>query len=177
VECSVGRYYDPETGQFLSVDPKIEQTLEAFIYVGDDPVNAIDPNGLGCGWNPFCYIGSAYNAINGAVNAALAWAEGYTQNLECQQWGLAQSRLAAILGCPIELGRQVWPGAAGITIPSGQFGEKIRYHARDWGLNPKSPADRVEMERIIREIADHPDEIRIGPWWPENGGGYRRPRE
>ena len=36
VDCSVGRYYDPSTGQFLSVDPKVEQTLEAYLYAGDD---------------------------------------------------------------------------------------------------------------------------------------------
>ena len=69
----VGRYYDPQTGQFLSVDPEVEQTEQAFIYVGDDPLNAIDPSGLGCGWNPFCYIGSAYDKVHKAVHAAEQW--------------------------------------------------------------------------------------------------------
>src|SRR5271157_2426065 len=41
----VGRYYDPANGQFLSVDPEIQQTLEAYLYTGDDPVNGIDPSG------------------------------------------------------------------------------------------------------------------------------------
>jgi uncharacterized protein RhaS with RHS repeats len=41
----VGRYYDPATGQFLSVDPMVEQTQQAYIYVGDDPVNSCDPSG------------------------------------------------------------------------------------------------------------------------------------
>jgi hypothetical protein len=27
------------------VDPKVQQTLEAYIYVGDDPINVRDPNG------------------------------------------------------------------------------------------------------------------------------------
>jgi RHS repeat-associated protein len=69
----IGRYYDPQTGQFLSVDPEVEQTEQAFIYVGDDPLNAIDPSGLGCGWNPFCYIGSAYDKVHKAVHAAEQW--------------------------------------------------------------------------------------------------------
>jgi hypothetical protein len=43
----VGRYYDPETGQFLSVDPEVQQTLQAYLYVGDDPVNGTDSLGLG----------------------------------------------------------------------------------------------------------------------------------
>jgi RHS repeat-associated protein len=44
----IGRYYDPQTGQFLSVDPAVEQTLEAYLYAGDYPVNSSDPNGLWC---------------------------------------------------------------------------------------------------------------------------------
>jgi hypothetical protein len=41
----VGRYYDPATGQFLSVDPLVQQTQQGYRCVGDDPVNAIDPRG------------------------------------------------------------------------------------------------------------------------------------
>jgi hypothetical protein len=42
----VGRYYDPATGQFLSVDPNVEQTLEAYLYVADNPVSGHDPTGM-----------------------------------------------------------------------------------------------------------------------------------
>jgi uncharacterized membrane protein YeaQ/YmgE (transglycosylase-associated protein family) len=38
-------YLTPQTGQFLSVDAKVAQTLEAYLYAGDDPVNRIDPSG------------------------------------------------------------------------------------------------------------------------------------
>jgi len=41
----LGRYYDPTTGQFLSIDPIVQQTLEAYLYAGDDPVGAVDPLG------------------------------------------------------------------------------------------------------------------------------------
>jgi hypothetical protein len=41
----VGRYYDPMTGQFLSVDPMVQQTQQAYVYVEDDPVHGTDPNG------------------------------------------------------------------------------------------------------------------------------------
>jgi RHS repeat-associated protein len=44
----IGRYYDPAIGQFLSVDPEVQQTEQAYLYVGDDPVNAIDPHGNPC---------------------------------------------------------------------------------------------------------------------------------
>jgi RHS repeat-associated protein len=42
----IGRYYDPATGQFLSVDPNVEQTLEAYLYVADNPVSGHDPTGM-----------------------------------------------------------------------------------------------------------------------------------
>jgi len=34
------------TGQFLSVDPEVQQTQQAYLYVGDDPVNGADPSGM-----------------------------------------------------------------------------------------------------------------------------------
>jgi RHS repeat-associated protein len=41
----IGRYYDPQTGQLLSVDPELEQTQQAYAYTQDDPVNTVDPSG------------------------------------------------------------------------------------------------------------------------------------
>jgi RHS repeat-associated protein len=45
------RTYDPLTGQFLSVDPALAQTGEAYSYAGDNPVNRGDPTGW-CAQNP-----------------------------------------------------------------------------------------------------------------------------
>jgi hypothetical protein len=44
------RYYNPNTGRFLSRDPedgnaKVPATLHKYLYVGGDPVNWIDPTG------------------------------------------------------------------------------------------------------------------------------------
>jgi RHS repeat-associated protein len=39
------RYYDPATGQFLSVDPLATLTREPYPYVHDDPLNLTDPSG------------------------------------------------------------------------------------------------------------------------------------
>jgi len=41
------RYYDPGTGQFISLDPAIGLTHEPYGYAGGNPVNATDPTGLG----------------------------------------------------------------------------------------------------------------------------------
>ena len=40
----VGRYYDPTTGQFLSVDPDLQQTQDPYGYAGNDPVQSTDPD-------------------------------------------------------------------------------------------------------------------------------------
>jgi uncharacterized protein RhaS with RHS repeats len=42
----VGRYYDPATGRFLSVDPLVDETGQPYAYTGDDPVNGVDHTGL-----------------------------------------------------------------------------------------------------------------------------------
>lgn len=44
-ESLVGRYYDPATGQFISVDPLVDETGQPYAYTGDDPVNGTDPTG------------------------------------------------------------------------------------------------------------------------------------
>ena len=41
----LNRYYNPQTGQFISVDPAIAQTLQPYEYAGGDPVSTIDPSG------------------------------------------------------------------------------------------------------------------------------------
>lgn len=42
----INRYYDPATGQFLSVDPLADETGEPYAYAGDDPLNETDPSGM-----------------------------------------------------------------------------------------------------------------------------------
>lgn len=42
----INRYYDPVTGQFISVDPAVGQTLQPFEYAAGNPVSNTDPDGL-----------------------------------------------------------------------------------------------------------------------------------
>ena len=51
-ETYSARYYNPNTGRFLSRDPEDgkpwdPKTLHKYLYAGGDPVNAIDPTGRG----------------------------------------------------------------------------------------------------------------------------------
>jgi RHS repeat-associated protein len=58
----VHRYYDPQTGQFLSVDPMVDETEQPYAYVAGDPVNLVDPLGLdGWGWNPISDAKTAWH--------------------------------------------------------------------------------------------------------------------
>jgi hypothetical protein len=55
--CSINRYYDPSTDQFLSVDPDVQETDQPYAFVNDDPLNVEDPLGL-CVRTPSggCYV-------------------------------------------------------------------------------------------------------------------------
>jgi RHS repeat-associated protein len=75
------RYYDPQTAQFVSVDPLVALTQQPYGYAGQSPMNLGDPSGL-CdtpfGSVPFgtsnnCsddFGATVYNAVSGAANAA-----------------------------------------------------------------------------------------------------------
>jgi hypothetical protein len=66
---SFRRYYDPQTGQFISVDPLVDQTEQPYAYVNGDPVDAIDPLGLGCGWtSPWDCGSQAASAVGSGLN-------------------------------------------------------------------------------------------------------------
>ena len=41
----VDRYLDPATGQFLSADPMLQQTLVPYVYADGNPVSRVDPTG------------------------------------------------------------------------------------------------------------------------------------
>lgn len=74
----IGRYFDPSTGQFLSVDPEVTETGQPYSYANDDPVNAVDPNGLDCGI--FSFACAAYDSTAGGVETAAIDTANYAAN-------------------------------------------------------------------------------------------------
>ena len=50
------------------MDPLVDLTDQPYAYTGDDPVNAVDPDGLDCGI--FSVVCGAYDATAGAVKTA-----------------------------------------------------------------------------------------------------------
>ena len=66
--ASVRRYYDPTPGQFLSVDPAVDVTGTPYAFTSGDPVNELDPLGLGCGI--FAVVCDVGHAVVHAADAA-----------------------------------------------------------------------------------------------------------
>ena len=42
----VARWYDPNTSEFMTVDPELAETGQPYAFAGDDPVNETDPSGM-----------------------------------------------------------------------------------------------------------------------------------
>ena len=97
---TLARYYDPSTGQFLTIDPKVATTLSPYGYVQGDPLNQTDAAGLSGGYGvpqnlvrhtagpPACFRNPfGGNNGNGGCETPLSTSEG----------GLALS-IVAVLG-------------------------------------------------------------------------------
>ena len=79
------RYYDPQAGQFLSVDPLVDRTHQSYSYANGDPVNGTDPSGMRSTFGEA--FGNYYDKKGGAWWSAqmLCWSD----NDECSiAWGL-----------------------------------------------------------------------------------------
>jgi RHS repeat-associated protein len=73
----VNRYYDPTAGQFITMDPMVIATGQAYSYTGGNPVNAIDP--LGLSWyNPASWSSHTWRNIGVGVGIVLGVAAAAT---------------------------------------------------------------------------------------------------
>jgi murein DD-endopeptidase MepM/ murein hydrolase activator NlpD len=45
------RFYMPDIGRWGVVDPLLEKTMEAYIYVNNSPINFVDPDGMSPDWH------------------------------------------------------------------------------------------------------------------------------
>ena len=68
----INRYYDSQTGQFLSIDPAFDSTDSAYGYAAGDPVNRVDPLGL----FPWKSLASGIALVGGAAVSIVGCAAG-----------------------------------------------------------------------------------------------------
>lgn len=171
----IGRYYDPGTGQFLSVDPVVEQTQAAFEYAGDDPVNASDPSGLfvanqceapgtiaTCnkgGRNPLAPLMDAYNTVNNALNGVLGQidqgATGFLRGngafTQCGSLGVGDQfacDIGVTIGAALELGGGAEGDPPDLNADLKVHGNLPEYPPRSWTTEQLEQL-RSDLEKSI----------------------------
>jgi RHS repeat-associated protein len=70
------RYYEPVTGQFLTIDPVVARTRAPYAYTADSPLNGRDPSGL-C-WPAWAC--GVENAVGGAVQTGVRTAANWVSD-------------------------------------------------------------------------------------------------
>jgi trimeric autotransporter adhesin len=135
----IHRYYDPQTGQFLSVDPLVSSTHEPYDYTDGDPVNEVDPAGT-------FYTGTA----------SYSWNSGSTTITVCYSGGVACVPISVSTGggaitgwwsqfnySKKEVGvwwwdakfctQGTWECGDGTKLPAPQFEMEVKYNGSDSG--------------------------------------------
>ncbi len=100
------RWYDPATGQFISVDALVALTDQPYEYAGSDPVNLTDPTGLAC-W--------AALELGLTKVSRQCWKSGYKKAIHIVKHHtfLGHSTLRVCLGISIAM---VFGGTASICV-------------------------------------------------------------
>jgi hypothetical protein len=75
IESIINRYYDPATGEFLSIDPEVATTDQPYVFTNDDPLNGEDPLGDSW-WNPFTWTAKDWEVAGGIAFGVVAVATG-----------------------------------------------------------------------------------------------------
>ncbi len=183
------RYYDPATQQFLTVDPALVATAQAYAYAADSPLNATDPSGK------FLFVplliaagvGALVNIIAVAVSPAH---QGHLTGPEILNAGIA----GAIAGVGTAAALVVGGGVVGAVlvsavaagagqliandlVPDGQTGDPAE--AALWGgigglatSAIKIPAITLSGGRVIPGITEFIDLVDYQRQWMKGYKGF-----
>ena len=173
------RWYDPTTGQFLSVDPDLAQTGATYNYAGDDPTTDTDPTGLhwwNTVWNVVTTparlasdgIGWAWyqtGLAGDAQSAADFWANLATSG--CSSW--AEKLAGNVFGPLAELGTRGNIGATALTLGGGLAGGAAD-GAADAGASEAAKPPGFDPDTWTQMPG-----TRVGTglhWWDPDGGEW-----
>ncbi len=133
------RWYDPVTGQFLSVDPDVSQTLSSFAYGTDDPVNESDPSGLSSSGPSICMTSTCLAGRRQALTAACS--EGSTN------WGdLLVQAVVVIVSIPLD---EIGAGEALDALTAAELfgrGADLAADVADTGLSAEDQALQTALD-------------------------------
>ncbi len=165
------RYYDPATQQFLTVDPLVASTEQAYAYVGGNPISYSDPSGRCVG--PLllvCIAGAAAGgeAVAGAAAGVAAAALGIgafvtgifaasqpSDNLTNPTDGMytdvtpPNSGITSISPLEVTIGASVTAGGATCTL---QFAKKGKGNVKDSELVKDVDAEARRTGKAVGDI-------------------------
>jgi RHS repeat-associated protein len=122
----INRYYDPSTSLFVSVDPYVGATAQAYAYAGSDPMNSVDPLGL------WCWPKSACNAAHAVVHAGGQAVGGASHYVGAHAGEISAVTGAAAVGVafiPV-VGEVAAPVLGGVSVITGAIATRhdIAHH-------------------------------------------------
>jgi RHS repeat-associated protein len=105
----INRYYDPQTGQFISVDAMVSQTLQPYQYASGNPVSNTDPTGRWV-WNCGYVTCTIYMSRHWT-----RWAANRINNYPGTYWSIVGG-VVALICLRISGGNPYAAGLCGIII-------------------------------------------------------------
>ena len=151
---SVRRYYDPQTGQFVSVDPAVDQTEAPYAYAEGDPVDSIDPTGLFCIWGVCTHSFDPSASLDAWINIGRGATFGLTDRIA--NWivpgascTVPQNSLDQFIGSAATT--LVGGEALGALVRSGRLGELLaRVRAVDWADQTGSLGEDPSVRDVLQ---------------------------
>jgi RHS repeat-associated protein len=162
LDYALTRYYDPLQGRFTQVDtigmqaasPTNPQSLNLYVYCGNDPINKIDPQGADWIWSPFPGTGSGGGSGGGGF-----WGGFFNFGIGLFGYIFGRRSSTHVLGSPFYTQPSLGPVPPMSQVPqtsitvalAGEYNTYYRDHIND---NP------LFKKRALFSVGNRPELIR-----------------